>query len=56
MLVRTKTYKLDGFEMEIRSFNRPDPHVAAKAILSLILELWHKKLEQENTVTHAAHE
>jgi hypothetical protein len=42
-LVRTKEYDIDGFKVTVRSFNRPDPHVAAKAILPLILELWEKK-------------
>jgi len=56
MLIRTKTYDIDGFVVTVRSHNRPDPHVAAKAMSPLILELWHKKMEKENTVTHAAHE
>jgi hypothetical protein len=56
MITRTKTHNIDGFVIEVRSHNRPDPDVAAKAILPLILELWNKKQEKETTVTHADHE
>lgn len=47
MLTQTMVYKLNNFEIEIRSFNRPDPHLAAQAILPLVLEMLDKQIAKE---------
>jgi hypothetical protein len=52
MHTRTKVYNLDNFEIEIRSINKPDPHLAAKAILPLILEILNKRISLEKKVKH----